>query len=216
MLTSSPLRLEVGKFEIMNYKNSFSSKNWKFKLPVIAIAFYTIASLPLFFSISTNFDDTLNTLLAILNIPSYIFFDIFFDLIAYETDFIFYIVSLIFWIGIATFIGWVIDLKKDEKIKAVTIRIFLVPIIPVIARIAYFPIDMLITVRLFGCGCHPGFNANSFNFMFMLPIVGGISVLELIRTARVMNGWAKWFFVVICLVVQAITGFICWHWIGWA
>ena len=199
----------------MNYKNSFLSKNWKFKLPVIAVACYAIASFPLFLSISTNLDNTLNTFLAILNIPSFIIFDIFFVGKISETDFIFYIVSLIFWIGIALLIGWVIDLKKDEKIKTVTVRIFLVPIIPVLARIAYAPIDMLITVRLFGCGCHPGFNANSFNFMFMLPIVGGISVLELIRTARGMNGRAKWFFVVICPVIQAITGFICWHWFGW-
>ncbi|MCK5853088.1 hypothetical protein KAH27_08685, partial [bacterium] len=102
------------------------------------------------------------------------------------------------------------------KIKSVTFRVFLVPIIPLIARIVYSPIDMLVTVRLFGCGCNPGFNANSFNFLFVLPLVGGISLLELIRTARGMKGVGKWIFVIICIALQTITGFICWHWFGWA
>ena len=107
---------------IMNYKNSFLSKSWKFKLPVIVGAFYIIASLPLILNVSNN-------------------------------------------------LGWIIDLKKDRKIKAVTIRIFLVPIIPVLARIAYLPIDSLVTVRLLGCGCHPGFNANSFNYVSLFKLL---------------------------------------------
>jgi len=193
----------------------FFDTKWKFKLPIIVGVFYIIVSLPLFLNVLIKSNETIGILSLFFNIPSNLFFDIFFDSVISEKNLAFYTVSLIFWVGSATLIGWIIDLKKAGKIKAVTIRIFLVPIIPVIARIVYAPIDMLVTVRLLGCGCHPGFNANSFNFMFMLPIVGGISVLELIRTARGMNGWAKWFFVVICLAVQAITGFICWHWFGW-
>ncbi len=194
----------------------FFDTKWKFKLPIIVGVFYIIVSLPLFLNVLIKSNETIGILSLFFNIPSNLFFDIFFDSVISEKNLAFYTVSLIFWVGSATLIGWIIDLKKAGKIKAVTIRIFLVPIIPVIVRIIYFPIDMLVTVRLLGCGCHLGFNANSFNLMFILPIVGGISILELIRTARVMNGWAKWFFVVICLVVQAITGFICWHWFGWA
>jgi len=185
-------------------------------LPAIVGLFYLIISLPFFLKVITASDDTIYFLLAFLNIPASIVFDLFFDLTVSETNLAFLLTSLIFWVGFSAITGWIIDLKKNGKIKSVTIRVFLVPIIPLIARIVYSPIDMLITVRLFGCGCNPGFNANSFNFLFVLPLVGGISLLELIRTARGMKGVGKWIFVVICIAFQITTGFICWHWFGWA
>jgi len=203
----------------MNYKKIFCNKNWKVKLPIIVGISYFIISLPFILNLATPLihdGSIISTFYILINIPANLFFELFFP---HETicnyDFISLLISLIFWICFSAVIGWIIDFKNKE-LKLPILKLILVPIIPVIARIIFFPIEMLTTLHLFGCGCNPGFNANKFSFFFVLPLVGGISLLEFIRTARLLKGIGKWIFIIICLACQISTGYVCWYLIVWA
>ena len=91
----------------------------------------------------------------------------------------------------------------------------LVPLLPVAARVLYFPIDQGFTVKRLGCACHPGFNANVFNVFILCPIVLAISAILLLLAAQRLTGKWKWIYIAGGLAFQFATGWGIWRACVW-
>lgn len=80
--------------------------------------------------------------------------------------------------------------------------------LPVALSIGNVPINKHVAVKIFGCGCVHGFNANVFNFQIVMPfilILSGVLFIRCVRTCS--NPWSL-FLIVPALLLQQVVGFI--------
>jgi hypothetical protein len=94
------------------------------------------------------------------------------------------------------------------------VKIIIVPIVPAIVGLLYQPINQGYVVKVLGCGCVDGFNANSFSGV-LFPGVFVVSVGLLVWASRRMSGRKYVVYIVGALILQNITCYFAWKYSLW-
>jgi len=100
------------------------------------------------------------------------------------------------------------------KLIAKWLILIVPPFTPLIFALPYELINRDVTVRLLGCGCCPGFNANSFNTI-LFPGVFVLSALLLIWISRRIANWKKVAYIIVGLIFQAWLTHYSWRMSLW-
>lgn len=100
-------------------------------------------------------------------------------------------------------------MRASEKITLI-----LVPILPLLIKIIYLPVEIFIVVKLLGCGCVGGFDTNDFNNKIMVPIVLIVSLISLMITSRKLSGWKRPTYLAVGGLAQIFLS-LCWGMFVW-
>ena len=95
-----------------------------------------------------------------------------------------------------------------------TLKLSAPPLIPLILTAVYCPINENYTANILGCGCHPGFNANSFNGILALVVLG-VSVGLLVWASLALAGWRRIAYLVCGIAFQCVTSWFFWSFSLW-
>jgi hypothetical protein len=94
------------------------------------------------------------------------------------------------------------------------LKLIAVPIAPAIFGLLYQPINSGYVVKVLGCGCKAGFNANSFSGI-LFPGVFVVSVGLLVWASRRMSGRKYVVYIVCGLIIQGLSCYFGWKYSLW-
>jgi hypothetical protein len=83
------------------------------------------------------------------------------------------------------------------------------PFVPLVFWATYMPVNAGWTVHRFGCGCHRGFNANSFNSI-LFWLVMAISLGLAVWASLALKGWRRIVYLACGIPFQGAVSWVFW------